>query len=130
MREDMIARGQCLEQSHRRGCPTAKRSSGRTAFKRADTLLQRLTVWIAVARVHEPARVGALHVTLESGGEMNRSRNCAGGGIDCVPGMHGQSFYTHRIVDLSTRHGMDSSHFRREKRGVVFDLTARLAKRK
>src|SRR6266404_5517730 len=111
MGEDVIARSKCLEQSHCRGCPTPKRSSPCAAFERADSFLERLTIWIVVARVHEPARVGALHVTLESGGEMNRSRNGAGRRIDCVAGVDSQSFYAHRIVDLSTRHGMDSSHF-------------------
>src|SRR6266404_8852735 len=116
MGEDVIARSKCLEQSHCRGCPTPKRSSPCAAFERADSFLERLTIWIVVARVHEPARVGALYVTLESRGKMNRNRNCAGGGIDCVPGVHGQSFNAHRIADLSTRHGLDSSHFLFERR--------------
>ena len=64
----MIARGQCLEQSHRRGRPTTKRSSSRAAFKRADSLLQRLTIWIVVARVHEPARVASFDIALERRG--------------------------------------------------------------
>src|ERR1041385_4484977 len=122
MRENVIARGQCLEQSHRRCRSTPKSSSGRAAFQRADSLLQRLTIWVVVARVHEPARVGALHVALKSGGEMNRSRNCAGGGIDCVAGVDSQSFYTHRIVDLSTGRGIDSSNFLLSAR-AVFHLT-------
>src|SRR6266487_5745255 len=111
MCEDMISRRERLKNSH--GCPGSGSKGGRagTAFKRADSLLEGLAIWIVVARIHEPARIGAFDVPLESGREMDRSRNGAGGGIDCVAGVDSQSFYAHRIVDLSTRRGIDSSHF-------------------
>lgn len=65
MREDVIARRQRLEDRHACSRPGSERGRPCAALQRADSLFECLAVWIVVARIHEPARVGALGVSLE-----------------------------------------------------------------
>ena len=89
MREDMISWRERLKQGHRGSRPAAKSRCGLAAFEHADSALQRLAVWIVVARVHESARISAFNVALESGGEINRRSNCSRCRINRVPGVDG-----------------------------------------
>src|SRR5262249_5867983 len=67
VRKNVIARRQRLKNGHARSSTGSKSCRRGAAFERADPLFQRLTVWIVVARVHEPARVGSFDISLESG---------------------------------------------------------------
>ena len=67
MREDVIAWRQCLKDGHTCSGSRGERCRSRATLQRADSLLERLAVWIVVARVHEPARIRALGVALERG---------------------------------------------------------------
>ena len=67
-------------------------------------MLKRLPIWIVVARVHEPARVSALDVALERGGQMNRSGHRPGCRIHLVSCVNGYSFDFHlRTLQVQTR---------------------------
>ena len=89
MRKDMVSRRERLKQGHRcrRATPKSRRSLA--AFEQADAALERLTIRIVVARVHESARVRAFNVALEGGGKMNGRRNCPRCRINGVPGVDG-----------------------------------------
>ena len=65
MREDVIARRQRLKDGHARSRPGSESGRCGAAFQCANTVFECLAVWIVVARVHEPAGVRALGVSLE-----------------------------------------------------------------
>src|SRR6266700_5869635 len=101
MRKNMISRRERLKESHGCGRATAKSRGGLAAFEYADAVFQRFAVRIVVARVHKPARIRALGVSLESRGKINRRRNCPGCRINGVPGVDGESFNFHLCWKLS-----------------------------
>ena len=89
MRQDVIARRQRLKDGHGCSGPRAERGRHRPAFERADPALQGLAVGIVVARVHEPARVGAFDVALEGGGKVNWGGDCPGCRVNAVSSVNG-----------------------------------------
>src|SRR5260370_33935886 len=89
MGEDVISRRERMKQPHCCGRASAKSRRCLTAFEHADSTFQRLTIWIVIARVHKTARISALDISLEGGGEVDRCRNRSGGGVDHMSGMDG-----------------------------------------
>ena len=93
--ENVIARGQCLNDPHG-GCGSRSESRGRCAsFQRSHSLFERPAIGVVVARVHESARVGPFDVALECGGQMDRRGHRACSGINRVTGVHRESLNFH-----------------------------------
>src|SRR5262249_59776088 len=68
----VIAGMQCLKDRHRRAHSGSERGRAGSAFERRNSFLERLTIWIVVARIHESAGVSSFHVSFEGSREMNR----------------------------------------------------------
>src|SRR5215468_11230277 len=95
MRENVIARGQRLQNRHGGGGAGGEGRGRFAAFEDCHTALQRLPIRIVVARVHEPARVRALDVAFERGGKINGGGDCPGCRIYRVPRVNGYGFDFH-----------------------------------
>src|SRR5712692_6903385 len=121
MGENVISWRERLKNGHGGASSGSKCRRAGAALERRDSLFECLAIWVVVARVHEPAGVGSFNVALESGGEMNRRGDGAGGRVYVVAGMHGQSFDFHfRFLLLAE---VTDSNVIVDLVASVFDLT-------
>jgi len=88
-----------------RGRSAAKGRGCFAAFDRAYSAFERLAVRIVIARVHEPARITALDITLECGGQMDRRGDRAGSpeSIACPAAQPKFQFSFLFVVDSKSR---------------------------
>src|SRR5438874_5217755 len=84
----MVAGCEGCEQSHCCRHAAAKGCRGGSVLERAHPVLQRFSIWVIVARVHEPAGISSLDIALKRGREMNRRRDCTGCRVNLMPGMN------------------------------------------
>src|SRR5947208_16681067 len=89
----MVAGCEGCEQSYCCRHAAAKRCRGGSALERAHPVLQRFSIRVIVARVHEPADISSVDIALKRGREMNRRRDRTGCPFNLMPDMNVHRLY-------------------------------------